>query len=150
MKKVSRDYSSLSSCVNRILNKRIQIESKRRSYGLDMELSCTEIHIIDEIGRCPEIGVKGIACNRGVTEGAVSQIVKKLIAKKLIKKRISEQSEARVSLTLTEQGRICFENHVAFHKEFDKKWYSILDKIEDEDLKKIEMVLSEIEKITEV
>ena len=127
MERVSRDYSSLSSCANRILNKRVQIESKKRSYGLDMELSCAEIHVIYEIGRCPEIGVKSIACNRGVTEGAVSQIVKKLIAKQLIKKQISEQSEARVNLTLTEQGIICFESHIAFHKEVDKKWYSILD-----------------------
>ncbi|MHC1723560.1 MAG: hypothetical protein AB9836_10190 [Aminipila sp.] len=54
MEKGSRDYSLLFSCVNKILNKQIQIESKKRSYGLYMELSCTEIHVIDEIERCPK------------------------------------------------------------------------------------------------
>lgn len=140
-----RNYDELFEIIDRLINMRNRLENGRRRYGLEFPLTGTEIHVLDEIGRCPGIGIKGIAQSKGVTEGATSQLVKKLIKKGLVKKQISEESEARVNLTLTDTGRICYREHETYHKEKNKRWYETLDQLEDKDFMKIKTILIKLD-----
>ncbi len=136
-----RNYDEFFSVIDRLISKHNKLENATRCYGLEFPLTGTEIHVLDEIGRCPGIGIKGIAINKGVTEGATSQLVKKLIKKGLVKKQISEESEAKVNLTLTAKGKICYKKHKEYHEEGNRIWYETLDSLEDKDFIKIKSIL---------
>lgn len=142
---MQRDYDEIFYIIDRLISTHNRHENITRCYGLELPLTSTEIHVLDEIGRCPGIGIKGIAQNKGVTEGATSQLVKKLIKKGLVKKQISEESEAKVNLTLTKDGAICYREHTAFHRENNKRWYQTLDRLEDYDYTKIKELLEQLD-----
>ena len=86
------------------------------------------------IGKSPEINVTEIAKRKGVTKGAVSQIVKKLEKKKLIKKFKAPENDKSVFIKLTKKGRIAYENHELFHDKYDSKMIEKLKKMNYEQL----------------
>lgn len=142
-----RNYSVLLEQVERIIHKYSQKESSKRDYGVDIPLTQTEIHLIAVIGEQPGIGVKGLAKEKGVTDGAASQMVRKLVQKELIQKRVSAESEAKVELTLTEKGKICFEEHRQYHAKENEKWYQILDKLDDEGYETLAQLVAQVEEM---
>ncbi|MEE1250472.1 MAG: MarR family transcriptional regulator [Lachnospiraceae bacterium] len=142
-----RDYEFLLDQMERIIHKYNQNESNKRDYGIDIPLTQTEIHLIAVIGRQPGIGVKGLAEEKGVTVGAASQMVRKLVQKGLVQKRISEESEARVELTLTDKGQICFEEHRKFHIAANKKWYQLLDQLDDSSYEVLTQIAAKMEEM---
>lgn len=126
-----RDYEKFLEQIERVIHQYNQRENKKKSYGTDDLLTQTEIHIVAVIGEQPGIGVKALAKKKGVTAGAASQMIKKMVKKELIYKQISAESEAKIELFLTEKGRICFTEHQKIHEEANKKWYSLFDKLDD-------------------
>lgn len=140
-----RDYNSFLEQVERIIHKYNQRESCKRDYGVGVLLTQTEVHLIDVIGEQPGIGVKALASAKGVTTGAASQMVRKLVEKGLVQKQISPVSEAKVELTLTEKGRICFEEHQKYHEKTNDKWNQLLDKLDDESYEKITQIFAQVE-----
>lgn len=142
-----RDYDFLLDQMERIIHKYSQKESNKRDYGIDMPLTQVEIHLIAVIGQQPGIGVKGLAKEKGVTDGAASQMVRKLVQKGLVQKRVSAESEARVELTLTDKGRICFEEHRKFHAAANDKWYQLLDKLDDDSYEVLTQIAAQMEEL---
>ena len=85
-----RDYDRLLDQIEQFINKYNQIESSSRDYGAGVLLSRTEIHLIAAIGDNPGIGVNKLAVLKGVSDGAVSQMIRKLVQKNLVNKAISK------------------------------------------------------------
>ena len=88
-----RDYDFLLDQVERVIHKYNQRENQKHNYGVDVPLTQTEIHLIAVIGEQPRIGVKALAEIKGVTAGAASQMIKKMVQKGLVCKRISAESD---------------------------------------------------------
>lgn len=144
-----RDYNFVFEQVERVIHKYSQREKKKQSYGVDVPLTQTEIHLIAEIGAKPGIGVKALAEAKGVTAGAASQMIKKMVQKGLVCKRIAEESEAKIELTLTEKGQICFVEHQKLHEEANKKWCRLLDKLDDNSYQTLTEILAQMEELLE-
>lgn len=140
-----RDYEFLLEQVERVIHKYNQRENKKQDYGVDVPLTQTEIHLIAVIGKQPGIGVKALAEIKGVTAGAASQMIKKLVQKGLVCKRISAESEAKIELTLTDKGHICFMEHQKIHDEANKKWYQLFDKLDDDSYGALTQILMQME-----
>lgn len=140
-----RDYEMILEQVERLIHKYNQKEDIKQNYGVDVSLTRTEIHMIDSIGEEPGIGVKKLAQKKGVTDGAISQMVRRLVSKGLVIKKISEESEAKIELTLTDKGQICYEEHHKYHVEKNKKWHDLLDKMDDREYEDVVKLLEEIE-----
>lgn len=140
-----RDYEFLLEQVERVIHKYNQRENKKQDYGVDVPLTQTEIHLIAVIGKQPGIGVKALAEIKGVTAGAASQMIKKLVQKGLVCKRISAESEAKIELTLTDKGHICFMEHQKIHDEANKKWYQLFDKLDDDSYGALTQILMQTE-----
>lgn len=145
-----RDYKNFLEQVERVIHKYNQRESKKQNYGLDFPLTQTEIHLIAVIGERPGIGIKALAELKGVTAGAASQMIKKLVKKGLVHKQISVEIETMVELTLTEKGQICFAEHQKFHEEANKKWYALLDEIDDGSYETLSHLLTKMEEMLTV
>lgn len=58
-----------------------RIENKKKDFGLGYKMSMKKIQTIHYIGDCPEINLKTFAEKQGVSKGAVSQMITRLMKK---------------------------------------------------------------------
>ena len=142
-----RDYKSFFEQVERVIHKYNQGENKKRDYQIGIALTQTEVHIVAVIGEQPGIGIKALAQAKGVTAGAASQMVKKLIQKGLVRKQVSAESEAKIELFLTEDGWTCFEEHRKIHEEANQKWCKLFDELDDKSYELVTQIVTRMEEI---
>lgn len=93
-----------------------RVENKKRDFGLGYELSMKEIHTIQFIYDNPDTNLKSIALSQGVTNGASSQMITRLIKKGLVTKERKEGFEAEITLKLTAEGKRVYMVHEEFHE----------------------------------
>lgn len=87
-----------------------------KSFGTDVDIYRSEIHIIQLIGDRKGIHISEISRLIGVTKGTVSQIVRRLENKGLVMKRTDEKNNTRQIATLTNKGITAYNAHVEFHQ----------------------------------
>lgn len=126
------DYKQLSVLLERVIHKYIQIEQRPWDYGNGILLSRAEIHTIMLVHGEPGISVTALARKRGITKGAASQLIYKLVNKGLVEKRVSPQSDAQVSLYLTETGQETSRLHDAYHQSGAESFMQYLSDMPDE------------------
>ena len=85
------------------------------SFATGVLMHTKEIHTVQAIGRHPGINVTRLAEHTGVTKGAVSQTINKLVRKGLVQKKHAPGNEKEVVLELTDLGWTGFHNHEKFH-----------------------------------
>lgn len=120
------DYRKLSALMERTMHKYFQVENQPRSYGPGVMLTQTEIHTIAVVGDRPDINVTELAKVRGVTKGAASQLVYKLVDKGYISKQTSPNSDTEVCLSLTEIGKKAYEGHKKYHDNSGSAFFKAL------------------------
>jgi DNA-binding MarR family transcriptional regulator len=92
------------------------ISRKPKDYGTGDLLYFTELHTITVVARNNEINMTELAEIMGVTRGAISQTIRRLVAKNLIlKSNITNRKE--VNLKLSEKGFIVYKAQESFQKE---------------------------------
>ncbi|MBN2814758.1 MAG: MarR family transcriptional regulator [Bacteroidales bacterium] len=107
---------SLIDLFNRILHLYSVIDKKPKDFGTGDLLYVSEIHAVYLIGSNPEINMTRLAELAGVTRGAVSQMVKRLVSKRYVAK-FKMINNKEVNLRLTDKGYIIFQNYLNFAKE---------------------------------
>ena len=70
----------------RIVNKFNRFEKVPMDFGVEEMLYPSEIHTIEAIGNNSRINVSQLAELLGITKGAVSQMINKLVRKQFVKK----------------------------------------------------------------
>ena len=110
------EFKQLSNLLERVIHKYIQSEKKPMDYGCGVKLTRTEIHTIALLKQNPGISVTAVAQKRGITKGAASQMIYKMVDKGMVEKQVSPNSDAQVSLYLTPVGEKASEMHDAYHK----------------------------------
>jgi DNA-binding MarR family transcriptional regulator len=93
----------------------IQSHSAGKDFGTGVILFRAEIHTIRAIGDNSGINITKLAESMGITKGAVSQTVNKLVRKKLVRKGSAPDNAKEVLLELTELGWTGYHNHEHFH-----------------------------------
>jgi DNA-binding MarR family transcriptional regulator len=93
------------------------LEDGPKQFDTGVLLFRSETHTLQEIGRDPAINVTRLAARLGITKGAVSQTLAKLVRKKLVRKKVSPSSGREVRLELTALGWRGFHAHEKFHCE---------------------------------
>lgn len=141
-----RGEIELSWAFERVVHKYIDYENKPCRYAPGIELSSREIHAVVIIGENEGISLGELAHDRGVTKGAMSQIVTRLAKKGLVEKRASELSGAHIALYLTDRGKQAWEGHSAYHRNLgetiDRK---LFDRMSDEDIRRTTHFFEEFE-----
>lgn len=110
----------------RIINKFKALEKIPIDHGTGDLLYASEINTLELIGKFSGINMTQLARKRGVTKGAVSQTVTKLVKKQLVTKNQAPDNDKVLSLELTKAGKVAFENHEKFHAKYDSP---IIDKL---------------------
>ena len=104
-------------------------------YRTDVIIHDSEIHLIGAVIKNPGISVTGLAKNLGITKGAVSEMVAKLVKKGLVTKGSSPGNLAAVELAATPKGRLAHESHLYFHEIIDSMVRKELAGFSDEQVK---------------
>ena len=100
----------------KILNLYAVINRKPKDYGTGDLLYLSEVHTISMVGKNDFLNMTQLAEIMGVTRGAISQTIRKLVSKNFIIKSNS-RNRKEINLELSEKGRIVFLGLATFHKE---------------------------------
>ena len=89
--------------------------SAPHDFDTGIPLYRAEIHTVRAIGENPGINVTALAGRMGVTKGAASQMISKLVKKGLVEKKDAEDNERETLLELTDLGLRGHRAHERFH-----------------------------------
>lgn len=122
---MNEELHAMIDLFTRILHIYSVIDKKPKDFGTGDLLYVSEIHALHSIGRNPEINLTQLAELSGVTRGAISQTVKRLLNKRYIA-RYKVKNNKEVNLRLSDKGYILFQRYENFEKErfvFAEKLY---------------------------
>lgn len=114
---MNNELQNLIDLFLKILHLYSVIGRKPKDYGTGDMLYFTEIHTITMVGKNREINMSQLAEMMGVTKGAISQTIRKLVHKNLILKSNSTNKK-EFNLKLSEKGNIVYTGQESFQKEF--------------------------------
>jgi DNA-binding MarR family transcriptional regulator len=114
MKSTRQVFEELLRVLDRVVGRLGAMHQAPREYGTGVPLYGSEIHTIQAIGESAGITVTRLAEKRGVTKGAVSQTLSKLVEKGMVRKTRAHDNAKEVVLELTERGWTGFRNHGTF------------------------------------
>jgi len=139
MKDELKAFEKIMDLLDQVMAKMGAMHLSPHDFGTSVLLYRAEIHTIRAIGENTGINVTRLAEDMGVTKGAVSQTITKLVRKGLVRRTFAEYDAKEVHLELTEPGWIGFHNHQQFHmKMFD----TVREYFGDELETKIEMFIT--------
>lgn len=139
------DYKELTKLMERVVHKYNQWEGKKRTYGTDQLLSRAEIHTIAAVGDHPNINITALAEVLGISKGAASQMIYKLVDKGCIVKKVSPESDTEVVLNITEEGRKNYDAHMEYHRQTSDELFVMLQNMPESVYKQLLEALSGFE-----
>ena len=117
MTEIITSYEKLLEKLEQVITKMESMHTPTLSFGTGVLMHQKEIHTVQAIGRHSGINITRLAEFTGVTKGAVSHTVKKLVRKGLVQKTRLPGNDKEVVLELTNLGWTGFYNHEQFHME---------------------------------
>jgi DNA-binding MarR family transcriptional regulator len=129
---MNNELQNLIDLFLQILHLYSVIARKPKDYGTGDLIYVTELHTISMVGKNREINMTRLAEIMGVTKGAISQTISKLVKKGLIT-RVNTTNMKEVNLRLSEKGLLVYSKHESFHKEIFNFAESLYEKATAED-----------------
>ncbi len=129
---MNNELQNLIDLFLQILHQYSVIARKPKDYGTGDLLYVTELHTISRVGRNKEINMTKLAEIMGVTKGAISQTISKLVKKGLIT-RVNTNNMKEVNLRLSEKGLLVYGQHELFHKEIFRFAETLYENATEED-----------------
>lgn len=139
------EFKEISNLLERVIHKYVQMEKRALDYGNGITLSQPEIQTVMLIGSHPGISVTAIAKMRGITKGTVSQMLYRLVDKGLVEKRVSEHSDAQISVFLTELGQEESRLHDAYHKQKIQPVFEYMSKLSPQSVKDFVGIIEQLD-----
>ena len=120
-----------------------------KSFGTNVNIYRSEIHIIQLIGDRRGLHISEISRLIGVTKGTVSQIIKRLEGKGLVQKHVDIDNNTRQLASLTEKGTVAYVAHVDYHQHKHKEMETFLHTLNDENREALEEFLNKAAEMIE-
>ncbi|WP_421900888.1 MarR family winged helix-turn-helix transcriptional regulator [Maridesulfovibrio sp.] len=128
----------------RVLVKYNMVERRAFDFGVGIKLYPSEVHTLSAVDKLGDCGVTDLARESGVTKGATSQLVSKLVKKGLMFKEADPENGSKVILRLTELGKTASDNHYKFHMDHDREFIDYLRAMSEEELKVFDDICSKM------
>jgi DNA-binding MarR family transcriptional regulator len=110
-------HESLNKILVKLFNDILKIEEKYLCRDEFENLTITEFHIIENVGRHKERSMSETAKNLKITSGTLTIGIDNLVRKGYVKRQRSKDDKRRVVIVLTEKGESAYIHHEAFHRE---------------------------------
>lgn len=147
MKNKKTISKNLIADIFRIANKISRIEAMPIVLDDDESLSTREIHTIQAVGDKKVVNVTDVGDYFGVTKGAASQMLSKLVRKGFVSKNISAHSNKEYELFLTEKGKLAYDAHEKQHGKEFTQLLSYLSELDEQELFFSEKVVGMFEEV---
>jgi DNA-binding MarR family transcriptional regulator len=115
MDRERKDFEELVQILNEISAKMSSMHGPASDFNTGVPLYRAEIHAIKAIGDNPGINMTRLAEYMGVTKGAVSQTIGKLVRKGLVLKKEADDNDKEILPQLTELGWKGYNEHERHH-----------------------------------
>jgi DNA-binding MarR family transcriptional regulator len=129
---MNSDLQQLIDLFLKILHLYSVIGRKPKDYGTGDLLYFTEVHTITVVGKNDGVNMTRLAEIMGVTKGAISQTIRKLVHKNLIVKT-NNTNRKEINLKLSGKGRKVLKAQASFQKEIFTFAGSLYEKASPED-----------------
>ena len=106
----------LNKLLVQLFNDILQIEKNAMNNTEFKDLSITEIHTIEAIGKEGNRTMGEIANDLRITVGTLTTAINRLIKKGYVERKRIEEDRRVVVVYLTESGKKVFDEHTLFHK----------------------------------
>jgi DNA-binding MarR family transcriptional regulator len=113
---MDNELQTLIDLFLKILHLYSVIGKKPKDYGTGDLLYIAEIHTITVVGKNKEINMTQLADMMGVTKGAISQTIRKLVNKNIIIKS-NDVNKKEINLKLSEKGLKVYKGQESLQKE---------------------------------
>ncbi|MBN2499048.1 MAG: MarR family transcriptional regulator [Deltaproteobacteria bacterium] len=130
-----------------ISHKLTALEAIPRDFGVGEPLTRAEIHMLQAIDESEDPSVTELARLKGITKGAVSQVLNRLAGKGLIDKRVDAQNSSRLQIALTETGQIACRGHEEMHDQVIRYTAEHVGELDGFTLDLLESVFSRIDRM---
>lgn len=131
--------------IERVLHKYMQLQDVSYLFGEGVRLTQREIHVIDAIGNNPDANLTQLAEIQGVTKGAMSQMVYRLVDKGYVRKTAAPDSDKEVRLSLTPSGQSAYREYKRFHEKRAGDAMDVLDSLTPEESRVLDRIVSAFE-----
>lgn len=118
--KLMDELSQIRTELLRFVNRYNKLEKTPFEVDNGELLYPSEMNMIEAIGKQTGITVTELCIAFGVTKGAVSQTVSKLVARGYVQKDRNAAYTKEIMLSLTVKGKEIFEKHEQFHQKMDQ------------------------------
>ena len=118
IRKESEDV--LNMLLVKLFNDILKIEGAAIKQGEFSDLSVTETHIIEAIGKDREMTMTEVANDLEITVGTLTTAINRLIKKEYVERRRIEEDRRVVLIKLTSKGEKAFDSHAQFHDDMIK------------------------------
>lgn len=122
-----------------------ELEKRTCNYGTNVSIHRAEIHAVSMIHDHEGIHATGLAEQLGITKSSVSELLVKLEKKGLIKKDRDAFNQSKLSIRLTDKGKLAHEHHMAHHAELDEFLAATLSSFSEENRKFLENFLLKLQ-----
>lgn len=136
----------LNKLLVQLFNDILQIEKNAMNNTEFKDLSITEIHTIEAIGKEGNRTMGEIANDLRITVGTLTTAINRLIKKGYVERKRIEKDRRVVVVYLTESGKKVFDEHTLFHKEMIDE---VAKNFEDYELKVLTKALSKVSEFFE-
>ena len=136
----------LNKLLLQLFNDILQIEKNAMNNTEFKDLSITEIHTIEAIGKEGNRTMGEIANDLRITVGTLTTAINRLIKKGYVERKRIEEDRRVVVVYLTESGKKVFDEHTLFHKEMIDE---VAKNFEDYELKVLTKALSKVSEFFE-
>ena len=133
--------------IEAILNIKEDKEVKKITDNDIKEISLSEFHVIECIGKNNMSNNIFIAKELNMTKGGISKINSKLLSKDIIKADKIENDKREIYYSLTEKGVVLFKLHEYLHKKEQEKLMKILSNYKQEEITTILKFLDDLKKV---
>lgn len=128
------DKQEVSYAILRLMTRYMQIDKKTQTYGTNVPIYHTEIHIVSAIAENPGIHVRGLAEYFRYSSASVSEVIRKLEKKNLVRKETYSKNRSRLSLYVTKKGELAHEEHQKYHRMLEAMVEEELDGLTNEQI----------------
>jgi DNA-binding MarR family transcriptional regulator len=115
-----------------ISDKLSELNRVPQHFGVDVPVTRAEIHLVASIALNEGRSVTELAQEKGVTKGAISQLLAKLESKGLIEKQVDPANTSRLLIRLTPKGHTANEAHDQVHEMIYTAFINEVGELDDE------------------
>ncbi|WP_100488321.1 MarR family winged helix-turn-helix transcriptional regulator [Sporolactobacillus pectinivorans] len=124
-----------------------EVEKTTDSYGTEIMLHPSEIHMIAAIGDHENSNLTKLSGYLNITKGATTKMVQNLVKKGLVIKKFAPDSENERVLSLTAIGQRAYSSHQHYRKHLNQQFADIYATVPNDVLVQIEKLGSETEQL---